>query len=115
MPAAQKTNRTQDCVLHALHEEEQLPQYCRGMREQAVRSLGPLGCTCYQVSTGGLSTNWSGWDLNPFWRTDGKRHLGIGFALRCFQRLSLLSVAIQPWPGQANWLTSGSAISVLSY
>ncbi|HYL43330.1 MAG TPA: hypothetical protein VEU97_08100, partial [Ktedonobacteraceae bacterium] len=25
-------------------------------KKQAVRSLGPLGCACYQASTGGLST-----------------------------------------------------------
>src|SRR6266700_6011923 len=48
-------------------------------------------------------------------KNSGKTHLGCGFALRCFQRLSLLDVAIQPWPRQANWLTSGPAISVLSY
>src|SRR6516162_9160984 len=81
---------------------------------QAVRSLGPLGCACYQASTRGLSTSCSGWDLDCL--TDsGKPHLGGGFALRCFQRLSFLDVAIQLWPRQANWLTSGPAIPVLSY
>ena len=45
----------------------------------------------------------------------GKTHLGGGFALRCCQRLSLPDVAIQLWPRQANWRTSGRAISVLSY
>jgi hypothetical protein len=46
---------------------------------------------------------------------DGKTHLGSGFALRCFQRFSLLDVAIQLWGRPPNWLTSGLAISVLSY
>ena len=32
--------------------------------EQAVRSLGPLGCTCYQACTRGLATRWSAWDLH---------------------------------------------------
>ena len=81
---------------------------------QAVRSLGPLGYTCYQACTCGLSTSCSGWDLDSAVES-GKTPLGCGFALRCFQRLSLLDVAIQRWPRQANWLTSGPAISVLSY
>ena len=82
---------------------------------QAVRSLGPLRCTCYQASTRGLATSSSGWDLDWVGAPSGMRHLGGGFALRCFQRLSILDVAIQRWPRQANWLTSGPAISVLSY
>src|SRR5579864_1741891 len=45
----------------------------------------------------------------------GKTYLGAGFALRCFQRLSRLDIATQLWPRQANWRTSGPAISVLSY
>src|SRR6266487_2802005 len=31
---------------------------------QAVRSLGPLRCACYQTCTRGLSTSSSGWDLD---------------------------------------------------
>jgi hypothetical protein len=82
---------------------------------QAVRSLGPLRCACYQASTRGLATSCSGWDLDWLRATSGKTRLGCGFALRCFQRFSFLDVAIQLWPRQANWLTSGPAISVLSY
>src|SRR5579883_2463336 len=48
-------------------------------------------------------------------RTGESRYLGVGFALRCFQRFSLLDVAIQPWGRPPNWPTSGPAISVLSY
>ena len=70
--------------------------------------------TCYQASTAGLSTKWSAWDLGLDKR-DGKSHLGGGFALRCIQRLSLRDVAIQLWGRPPNWLTSGHAISVLSY
>ena len=82
---------------------------------QAVRSLGPVGCACYQACTSGLSTRSSPWDLDSFRRTSGKTYLGGGFALRCFQRFSFLDVAIQRWGGHPNWLTSGRAISVLSY
>ena len=90
-------------------------KYYDTLERQAVRSLGPLRFTCYQTSTRGLSTSSSRWDLNCSQQNSGKTLLGCGFALRCFQRLSLLDVAIQLWPRQANWLTSGPAISVLSY
>jgi hypothetical protein len=43
-----------------------------------------------------------------------KVHLEAGFPLRCFQRLSLPNVAIQPYLAD-NWHTSGSSIPVLSY
>ena len=82
---------------------------------QAVRSLGPRSCACYQASTRGLSTRSSPWDLNALSQERGKTHLGGGFALRCFQRFSFLDVAFQPWGGHPNWRTSGRAISVLSY
>src|SRR2546430_9102076 len=83
-------------------------------QRQAVRSLGPLGFTCYQASTCGLSTRSSSWDLDCL-TSSGKTRLGGGFALRCCQRLSLLDIAIQLWGGHPNWRTSGRAISVLSY
>jgi len=38
-----------------------------------------------------------------------------GFALRCFQRLSLPCVATQPCPWQDNWCTRGRSVPVLSY
>jgi len=82
--------------------------------KQAVRSLGRVSCTCYQASTSRLSTRCSSWDLNPH-EEGGKTRLGSGFALRCFQRLSFLDVALQPWNWHPNWRTSGQAISVLSY
>ena len=62
------------------------------------------------------------WPINPIvfggplptivgWRT----HLGAGFPLRCFQRLSLPNVANQPYPWRDNWHTRGSSVPVLSY
>src|SRR5256885_952393 len=73
---------------------------------QAVRSLGPRSCACYQASTRGLSTRSSPWDLDALSQERGKTHLGGGFALRCFQRFSFLDVAFQPWGGRSEEHTS---------
>ena len=45
----------------------------------------------------------------------GKSYLEVGFALRCFQRLSIPYIATQPCPWQNNWYTRGTSIPVLSY
>ena len=42
-------------------------------------------------------------------------HLGVGFALRCLQRLSRPDLATQRCPWQDSWYTSGPALPVLSY
>ena len=44
-----------------------------------------------------------------------KSHLVVGFALICFQRLSLPDVATQRCPWRDNWRTSGRSNPVLSY
>ena len=44
-----------------------------------------------------------------------KSHLVVGFALICFQRLSLPDVATQRCPWRDNWCTSGRSNPVLSY
>ena len=44
-----------------------------------------------------------------------KSHLVVGFALICFQRLSLPDVATQQCFWRNNWYTSGQSNSVLSY
>ena len=44
-----------------------------------------------------------------------KPNLEDGFALRCFQRLSLPNIATQQCPWQDNWYTRGSFFPVLSY
>ena len=45
----------------------------------------------------------------------GSAHLGVGFALRCFQRFSVPDIAIRRRPGQGDRHTSGRAAPVLSY
>ena len=46
---------------------------------------------------------------------NGIRYLEVGFALRCFQRLSRPDLATQRCSWQNNWNTSGQFIPVLSY
>src|SRR3989338_1442601 len=41
-------------------------------------------------------------------------HLRVGFALRCFQRLSFPDIATQRCPWQDSWQTSGQFTPVLS-
>jgi hypothetical protein len=45
----------------------------------------------------------------------GSVHLGVGFPLRCFQRLSRPDVATRQCPWRDNRYTSGQSVPVLSY
>ena len=45
----------------------------------------------------------------------GRSHLEAGFALRCFQRLSLPDIATQRCSWRNSWHTSGPSTPVLSY
>nr|ANA08046.1 cell wall-associated hydrolase [uncultured bacterium 5G4] len=47
--------------------------------------------------------------------SDGRSNLEMGFALRCFQRLSRPDLATRQCPWQNNRYTSGPSIPVLSY
>ena len=81
----------------------------------SVGPLVPVGSRAPRgASTSGLSTRSSGGGLSPHWGA-WKPHLGAGFPLRCFQRLSLPNVANQPCTWRYNWHTRGSSIPVLSY
>ena len=89
---------------------------CRGWGGWCgVGPLVPVGSRAPRgASTSGLSTRCSGGGLSPrvgAW----KPHLGAGFPLRCFQRLSFPNVANQPCTWRYNWHTRGSSIPVLSY
>ena len=48
-------------------------------------------------------------------KAPGRIHLGDGFPLRCFQRLSVPIIATRRCPWQDSRDTSGSSDSVLSY
>jgi len=76
------------------------------------------------ISTSHLHTllRFQFWPINPVicrgpYPLNGgeKPHLGTGFPLRCFQRLSLPNVANQPCSWRNNWHTRGSSVPVLSY
>jgi len=66
-----------------------------------------------RASTSRLSTRWSTWGLQGL--APGTPYLGVGFPLRCFQRLSFPSIATQLCRWHDNWCTRGSSIPVLSY
>jgi len=61
---------------------------------------GPINLVIYQGS---------------YLRRGRRPHLGEGFALRCFQRLSRPDTATQRCPWQNSWYTGGRSIPVLSY
>ena len=82
----------------------------------SVGPLVPVGSRAhYCASTSGLSTQSSTGGLHTPQVGCRKPHLGAGFPLRCFQRLSLPNVANQPCTWRYNWHTRGSSIPVLSY
>jgi len=72
-----------------------------------------VSSTCCHASTSRLSTRWSTWGLQG--QKPGRPYLGVGFPLRCFQRLSFPSIATQLCHWRDNWCTRGSSIPVLSY
>ncbi len=72
-----------------------------------------VSSTCCHASTSRLSTRWSTWGLQGL--APGRPYLGVGFPLRCFQRLSFPSIATQLCHWRDNWCTRGSSIPVLSY
>ncbi len=85
-----------------------------GKKTEAVGQLVPLGSNAllrfhlrpiHVVVSHGPPPDKSGWNA----------HLGAGFALRCFQRLSVPHVATQRCAWRHNWHTSGASVPVLSY
>jgi len=71
--------------------------------------LVPVGLDCCQPSTSGLSTRSSSGRLM------GTTYLWAGFPLRCFQRLSVRSIATLRCHGCDNRNTRGSYFPILSY
>ena len=80
---------------------------------QTLDSLVSASSMNYSTYTPDLSNSSSLCCLTPF--QDGKSHLKVCFALRCFQRLSLPDLAAQLCLWRDNWFTSGLSNPVLSY
>ena len=80
---------------------------------EALDRFVSVRSTYHYASTPDRSTLSSSRGLTPL--LDGIRYLEGGFALRCFQRLSLPDLATQRCSWQNNWDTSGRFIPVLSY
>ena len=76
--------------------------------------LVPVSSTHCCASTPGLSTTSSTWGLQET-EVSGIPDLEGGFPLRCFQRLSLPSIATRRCHWRDNRNTRGSSIPVLSY
>ena len=80
---------------------------------QALDLLVSVSSIDHSTYTPDLSTSSSLWSLTS--SQNGKSHLKVCFALRCFQRLSLPDLATQLCLWRDNWFTSGLSNPVLSY
>ena len=83
------------------------------------RESGIIGQAGRPISTGQLNAlqrlHLLPINLVIFQGSSGRPHLGGGFPLRCFQRLSFPNIATQRCRWRDNWCTRGSSIPVLSY
>ena len=80
---------------------------------QALDGLVPVRSIHCCTYTPGLSTLSSTRRLTDLCHE--RSHLGVGFTLRCFQRLSCPDVATQRYAWRHNWYTIGPSTPVLSY
>ena len=80
---------------------------------QALDLLVSVSSMYHYTYTPDLSTRSSFWCLTS--SRNGKSHLKVRFALRCFQRLSIPDLATQLCLWRDNWFTSGLSNPVLSY
>ena len=80
---------------------------------QALDGLVPVRSIHCCTYTPGLSTLSSPRRLTDLCHE--RSHLGVGFTLRCFQRLSDPDVATQRYAWRHNWYTIGPSTPVLSY
>ena len=83
------------------------------LSNQALDGLVPVRSIHCCTYTPGLSTLSSPRRLTDLCHE--RSHLGVGFTLRCFQRLSLPDVATQRYAWRHNWYTIGPSTPVLSY
>ena len=89
------------------------PYFARILLNQALDGLVPVRSIHYCTYTPGLSTLSSTRRLTDLCHE--RSHLGVGFTLRCFQRLSDPDVATQRYAWRHNWYTIGPSTPVLSY
>ena len=80
---------------------------------QALDGLVPVRSIHCCTYTPGLSTLSSSRRLTDLCHE--RSHLGVGFTLRCFQRLSCPDVATQRYAWRHNWYTIDPSTPVLSY
>ena len=80
---------------------------------QALDGLVPVRSIHCCTYTPGLSTLSSPRRLTDL--RHERSHLGVGFTLRCFQRLSDPDVATHRYAWRHNWYTIGPSTPVLSY
>ena len=109
---AKKTNTIKP-VTTTLHAVDK-PLPCFQTESDDLRSLVLVSSTPYDASTSSLSNTCSTCDLS-FLEGTRSPHLGDGFPLRCFQRLSDPEVANQPRPWRDDWHTRVPSTPVLSY
>ena len=83
------------------------------LKSQALGVLVPVRSTPRGASTPGLSTPSSAGRLTDFHHEE--LHLGAGFTLRCFQRLSLPDAATRLHGWRHDRYTVGPSTPVLSY
>ena len=83
------------------------------LSNQALDGLVPVRSIHCCTYTPGLSTLSSPRRLTDLCHE--RSHLGVGFTLRCFQRLSSPDVATQRYAWRHNWYTIGPSTPVLSY
>ena len=86
----------------------------QGYRIKPHGQLVSVSLSAYTPSTPDLSTSWS-WTTLQGGQASGKSHLGAGFPLRCFQRLSLPHIATRQCHWRDNRYTRDASTPVLSY
>src|SRR5690554_3816607 len=97
------------CLISYVHIELSCKDYNRKASSvQVFGQLVPLGCAvaCFTPAA---------YRRRRLRRPSWKSNLGVGFALRCFQRLSLPDVATRRCSWHHNRYTSGRSSPVLSY
>src|SRR5690606_19662774 len=104
-----KKKRTPLGVSSTLRTPQRTPRCGQAARPISTGQLHTLPCFHFRPINPVIC--WGPYSVH----TDGRPHLGAGFPLRCFQRLSDPNVANQPCPWQDNWHTRGSSVPVLSY